>query len=112
MPHDPVGLVAELIQHAISVGRLQAQLELHVHLHEHVPLAAAETETAETGLVPRGRVQRRIVEYLDAHGPTPLPAVYDAIGGNAHSAQQAVTRLIAMGVLERDNDLVKRRHPV
>jgi len=108
-----VSIIDELVQQALVLGRLAAQLELQIlQRHEHLPSAVVESDTPWPAEPPRGKTQARVLEYIDAHGEGDTKAIAAGVGGNAEVVRQAVGKLVKLGVLERNGKLVKRRHPV
>lgn len=111
-----MSIVDELVQQAIALGRMAHQLELVILQRYSTPDSTPDSPQDSTPDSPperpRGKVQARILEHLDANGPTTVKDLAAALGNNEEVVRQAVGKLVKLDVVERNGRLVQRRHPV
>lgn len=107
-----VSIVDDLVQQAIVLGRMAHQLELVILQRYSTPDSTPDSPVESPRERPRGKVQARILEHIDANGPTTVKDLAAALGNNEEVVRQAVGKLVKTDAVERNGRLVQRRHPV
>lgn len=103
---DVSALVEQLVKQAYELGRVRGQLEFHLRLHHAQVDGSDDDEAPPTAIqrrrgIPKGALQRAIIEELAKCDNLTNVELALRLGANSESVRQSVVRLIKAGQVRR-----------